>query len=168
MVVVLFQLKTYCAWNYKSELSKNIVSLIVIENQENNEIMELGRYWWWPVVLGLFHLGMNGCFGCWEQERIALLQYKASTINYTDEYNFTPWDLADKESDCCEWEGVKCNITTGRVIQLALNFTMTYSSGRERYFNASLFLPFEELQYLDLSSNSIAGWIPNEGTKFIS
>ena len=171
MVVVLFQLKTYCAWNYKSELSKTFVSLIVIENQENNEIMELGRYWWWPVVLGLFHLGMNGCFGCWEQERIALLQYKASTVGYTDESHFTPWDLADKESDCCEWERVKCNITTGRVIQLALNSTISYwsgESGGSSYFNASLFLPFEELQYLDLSENWICGWVPNEGTEFVS
>ena len=64
----------------------------------------------------LVHFGMNGCFGCWEEERIALLQYKASTINYTFEYHFTPWDSADKESDCYEWEGVKFNITTGCVI----------------------------------------------------
>ena len=153
--------------------------------------MELGRYWWWPVVLLLVHLGMNGCFGCWEQERIALLQYKAS-VNYTDDYHVTPWDSADKESDCCEWESVKCSITTGRVIQLALNSTISYWSGesgggsyfngsqfflfkimsypsRESgggwYFNGSLFLPFEDLQYLDLSWNGIHGWVPNEGTK---
>ncbi|KAK7855689.1 receptor-like protein 15 [Quercus suber] len=51
--------------------------------------MELGRYWWWPVVLVLVHFGMNGCFGCWEQERIALLQYKAST--YLDlSWNYIP------------------------------------------------------------------------------
>nr|POE85711.1 serine/threonine-protein kinase bri1-like 2 [Quercus suber] len=31
------------------------------------------------------------------------------------------------------------------------------------YFNASLFLPFQELQYLDLSWNGIRGWVPNEG-----
>nr|POE85713.1 putative inactive leucine-rich repeat receptor kinase xiao [Quercus suber] len=108
---------------------------------------------------------MNGCFGCWEQERIALLQYKAF-VNYTDDYHVTPWDSTDKESDCCEWEGVKCNITTGRVIQLALNSTISYWSGESgggSYFNASLFLPFEELQYLDLSENWIRGWVPNEG-----
>nr|POE80222.1 lrr receptor-like serine/threonine-protein kinase gso1 [Quercus suber] len=112
---------------------------------------------------------MNECFGCWEQERIALLQYKASTVNYTDEYYFTHWDSIDKESDCCEWESVKCNITTGHVIQLALNGTMSTmshwseESGGGWYFNASLFLPFEELQYLDLSDNIIPGWVPNEG-----
>ena len=117
----------------------------------------------------LVHFGMNGCFGCWEEERIALLQYKASTINYTFEYHFTPWDLADKESDCCEWEKVKCDIITGRVIKLALNNTIYWNgeSGEGWYFNASLFLPFEELQHLDLSYNYISGWVPNEGTKFI-
>ena len=133
--------------------------------------MELGRYSWWPVVLVLVHFGMNGCLGCWEKERIALLELKASTVNSINEYYFSHWDSADKESDCCEWEKVKCNITTGRVIQLTLYDTMSYSSRESEggwYFNASLFLPFEELQYLDLSENSICGWVPNEGTKFIS
>ncbi|XP_030962419.1 receptor-like protein 56 isoform X1 [Quercus lobata] len=132
--------------------------------------MELGRYWWWLVVLLLVHLGINGCFGCWEQERISLLQYKVS-VNYTDDYHVTPWDSANKESDCCEWEGVKCNITTGRVIQLALNSTISYWSGESgggSYFNASLFLSFEELQYLDLSENWICGWVPNEGFERLS
>ena len=122
----------------------------------------LRRYWWWPVVLVLVHFGMNGCFGCWEQERIALLQFEASIVNYTDESFFSHWDL------CCEWERVECDVTTGRVIQLALNNMMSYSSkgsGGDWYFNASLFLPFEELQYLDLNWNGIRGWVPNEGTK---
>ncbi|KAM3686280.1 hypothetical protein ACJW31_11G186500 [Castanea mollissima] len=108
---------------------------------------------------------MNGCFGCWEQERIALLQFKASIVNYADEYYFPHWDLGNKESDCCEWERVKCNITTSRVIQLTLNSTMFWGFQSEVgwYFNASLFFPFEELQYLNLSYNSIRGWVPNEG-----
>ena len=120
--------------------------------------MELRRFWWW-VVLVLVQFGINGCFGCWDQERIALLQLKASMINYTDHdyYNyFTSWDSADQESDCCDWERVKCNITTGRVIQLHLNVT-TY----DWYLNASLFLPFEELQCLYLVYNYIPGWVPN-------
>ena len=126
--------------------------------------MELGRFWWW-VVLVLVQFGINGCFGCWDQERTALLQLKASMINYKadsiyDDY-FPSWDSANKESDCCDWKRVKCNITTGRVIQLHLNNTIHY--WKHWYLNASLFLPFEELQYLDLSFNGIPGWIPNEG-----
>ena len=134
--------------------------------------MELGRFWWWSVVvLFLVHFGVNVFFGCWEQERIALLQYKASIINNADEYYFPSWEPSNKESDCCEWERVKCNITTGSVIELALNSMISYWSGESGggwYFNASLFLPFEELQYFDLSDNSIPRWVPNEGTKFIS
>lgn len=128
----------------------------------------LGRYWWWPVVLVLVHFGMNGCFGCWEQERIALLQFEASIVNYANEYYFSHWDSVDKESDCCKWERVKCNITNGRIIQLTLNSVISYSSGENGggwYFNASLFLPFEDLQYLELGDNYICGWVPNEGTK---
>ena len=128
----------------------------------------LGCYWWWPVVLVLVHFGMNGCFGCWEKERIALLQFEASIVNYANEYYFRQWDLGNKESDCCEWEKVMCNITTGRVIQLTLYDTMSYSSRESEggwYFNASLFLPFEDLQYLDLTENCIRGWVPNEGAK---
>ena len=131
----------------------------------------LGRYWWWPVVLILVHFSMNECFGCWEQERIALLHFEASLVNYANENYFPFWDLGNKESDCCEWEKVKCNITTGRVIQLSLNTILGTWSSKDRgrwYLNASMFLPFEELQYLALNENSIPGWIPNEGTNFIS
>ena len=124
--------------------------------------MELGRFWWW-VVLVLVQFGINGCFGCWEQERIALLQLKASMINYTSNYfyddYFQSWDSANTESDCCDWERVKCNITTGRVIQLDLHNTVYL----DWYLNASLFLPFEELQCLYLVGNDILGWLPNEG-----
>ena len=122
--------------------------------------MELRRFWWW-VVLVLVQFGINGCFGCWEQERIALLQLKASMINKESGYIpswITSWDSANKESDCCDWERVKCNITTRRVIQLHLN-VITY----DWYLNASLFLPFEELQCLYLVYNYIPGWVPNEG-----
>jgi hypothetical protein len=127
--------------------------------------MELGRFWWWVVVV-LVQFGINGCFGCWEQERTALLQLKASMINYTadhyvyDDY-FLSWDSANKESDCCDWERVKCNPTTGLVIQLHLNYTISYRE--DWYLNASLFLPFEELQCLNLFGNHIPGWVPNEG-----
>ena len=51
------------------------------------------------VVSVFFQFGINGCFGCWEQERTALLQIKASMINYTYANSFTSWDSANKESD---------------------------------------------------------------------
>ncbi|KAM3734104.1 hypothetical protein ACB098_11G189400 [Castanea mollissima] len=124
--------------------------------------MELGRFWWW-VVLILVQFGMNGCFGCWEQERAALLQLKASINSTADIDYFRTWNSStNKKSDCCDWVGVKCDNTTGRIIQLDLSWRISWS--REDWcLNASLFLPFEELQKLNLEGNQISRWVPNEG-----
>ena len=84
-------------WSISTPIN-HFASLIVIENQKKKKLMELGRFWWW-VVLVFFQFGINGCFGCWEQERTALLQIKASMINYTYANSFTSWDSANKESD---------------------------------------------------------------------
>ncbi|GAY67628.1 hypothetical protein CUMW_258070 [Citrus unshiu] len=54
--------------------------------------------------------------GCLEQERSALLQLKHF---FNDNQRLQNWaDAANDEnySDCCQWEGVECNNTTGRVI----------------------------------------------------
>ncbi|KAM3686275.1 hypothetical protein ACJW31_11G186100 [Castanea mollissima] len=106
---------------------------------------------------------MNGCFGCWEQERAALLQLKASINSTADIDYFRTWNSStNKKSDCCDWVGVKCDNTTGRVIQLDLSWMISWS--REDWcLNASLFLPFEELQRLNLEGNQISRWVPNEG-----
>ncbi|KAM3686277.1 hypothetical protein ACJW31_11G186400 [Castanea mollissima] len=100
---------------------------------------------------------MNGCFGCWEQERAALLQLKASINSTADIDYFQTWNSTNTNSDCCDWDGVKCNNTTGRIIQLGL------WSREDWCLNASLFLPFEELQDLNLEGNQISRWVPNEG-----
>ncbi|KAK7829376.1 hypothetical protein CFP56_029462 [Quercus suber] len=55
-----------------------------------------------------------------------------------DKHCFTPWDSFDKESNCCEWEGVKCNITIGCVrfyevmyiVLLATKVRITYEIGK--------------------------------------
>ena len=148
------------------ELDKNFVSLTVIENQKKKKVMELGRFWWW-VVLILVQLGMNGCFCCWEHERAALLQLKASINSTADIDFFRTWNSStNKKSDCCDWDGVKCNNTTGHIIQLELSDRIRLSS-EDWCLNASLFLPFKELQYLNLEANWISRWVPNEGM-FIS
>ncbi|XP_059635205.1 cuscuta receptor 1-like [Cornus florida] len=123
--------------------------------------MELRGLWRW-VLLVLVWIHENGCCGWWEQERIALLQLKAS-INYPNGTSLPSWkDAVGIESGCCDWEGVECNITTGHVVKLLLNLTRDYSLG-DWYFNASLFLPFKQLRILDLMDNSLVGWVANEG-----
>ncbi|XVE63629.1 hypothetical protein DITRI_Ditri07aG0035000 [Diplodiscus trichospermus] len=136
--------------------------------------------WLWMVMIALLLGGW--CDGCWEQEKAALSQLKPFFSDI--------WDEGKQSSDCCEWEWVECNISTGRVMQLFLNLTTTevlpdivynpdmyeydYYGGRyyirrgEWYLNASLFLPFKELKSLHLSGNSIAGCVYNEGFERLS
>ncbi|TXG48532.1 hypothetical protein EZV62_024407 [Acer yangbiense] len=53
------------------------------------------------------------------------------------------------------------------VIRLDLHFTRGWGLS-EGYLNASLFSAFEQLQFLDLSSNSIAGFVDNGGLDKLS
>ncbi|GAY31897.1 hypothetical protein CUMW_272690 [Citrus unshiu] len=109
--------------------------------------------------------------GCLETERTALLEIKSffisvSDIGYDDKI-LPSWVGEDDgmPSDCCDdWEGVMCNVTTRRVMQLSLNYTerLNYYDGTSAsLLNMSLFHPFEELQSLDLSGNGFAGIYEN-------
>ncbi|KAL2489563.1 receptor like protein 9 [Forsythia ovata] len=107
---------------------------------------------------------LNGkwyCLGCFEEERIALLHLKEN-INFPNGISLPSWVDNDTKAGCCHWQGVQCSNTTGRVIQLDLNDTRHLRLG-DWYFNASLFLPFQELRNLSLVRNGITGWRENEG-----
>ncbi|KAG5142857.1 hypothetical protein JHK82_018552 [Glycine max] len=84
------------------------------------------------------------CEGCWKEERDALLGLHS---RFEDPYS---WD----GPDCCQWKGVMCNSSTGRVAKLDI-------SGRlaEQYstLNYSDFVVFKDLKNLDLSVNFIPG-----------
>ncbi|KAF8393135.1 hypothetical protein HHK36_021376 [Tetracentron sinense] len=118
---------------------------------------------WVSLVL----LELHGYLGCLDEERIALLEFKAS-VNWikADHGPLLHTWFDDIASDCCTWERLKCNRTTARVIDLELNDTrQSYDADEERiwFLNMALFLPFQELQHLDLSRNSFDGWVMNEG-----
>ncbi|PPD79515.1 hypothetical protein GOBAR_DD23576 [Gossypium barbadense] len=105
--------------------------------------------------------------------------YNPITDSWVDGSMYGPI-IEEKEtsSDCCEWEYVECSSITGRVTHLFLNFTYTpppsydlvypyyRRTGNNEYWylNTSLFLPFEELQSLFLSGNSIVGFVDNQGS----
>ncbi|KAF8407173.1 hypothetical protein HHK36_006299 [Tetracentron sinense] len=130
-----------------------------------------------PSILSMVSnpsLPISEDLGCLANERMGLLEFKAS-VNWT---NFVgpllpSWVDDRANSDCCVWERVKCNRSTGRVIELSLSDTResyVYSVLDKHiwFLNVSLFLPFEELQLLDLSFNSFDGWLINEGFERLS
>ncbi|KAL5799308.1 hypothetical protein ACOSQ4_032192 [Xanthoceras sorbifolium] len=115
------------------------------------------------IVIGLV-LQMHGYKGCLEKERTALLEIKELFLNsyvYIDYVNSTFWSwVDDRVSNCCNWNQVECNTTTGRVINLSLFSILDYSPlSLHPILNFSMFQPFEELQSLDLSSNYFEGWV---------
>ncbi|GMP35509.1 hypothetical protein CsSME_00007912 [Camellia sinensis var. sinensis] len=127
--------------------------------------IEMRLVWLW-VMLVL----VSECYGCLEKERIALLQIKAS-IHNPNRNTVETWEEAWKgeaTTDCCGWEGVKCNTKTGRVIQLSLIVEhIIYWRLEDRCLNVSMFLPFEELESLDLSNNGLQGCLENNEGFFI-
>ncbi|CAA3001332.1 Hypothetical predicted protein [Olea europaea subsp. europaea] len=117
--------------------------------------MKIAKFWLWFFMV--VSLNEWSCFGCWEEERSALLQLKEN-INFPDGKSLSSWIAAD----CCLWRGVECSRWSRRVTQLNLGWTRDPKLG-DWHFNASLFLPFEDLKTLSLWSNNLVGWIENEG-----
>ena len=141
----------------------------------------------WGLIV-LVHL--HGHRGCFEEERMGLLEIKEefarSTPNATIRGHLPPsparfyilpsW-VDDYKSECCEWERVTCNSTTGHVTHLSLHNIWEFDiEGPYDYFfytfdfkdmawllNVSLFESFKELRSLDLSFNAIGGWIEHKG-----
>lgn len=118
-------------------------------------------FWFW-LYLVLVQFGYYQCFGCHEEERLALLKLKTSF--YPDE-SYAPPSWEDNDSDCCRWENVVCDKATGLVNKLFLNSSWPWDIQEVyMYLDASLFLPFKELTFLNLSSNSFSGLVDNDGT----
>jgi len=105
---------------------------------------------------------------CIEEERKALLEIKASHIKSFDSKNdhFLPtWvdygssTLGDDGGDnCCDWERISCNTTTGHVTDLSLDSLIdldVYMGDGSKLWalNVSLFLHFKDLTTLNLSAS---------------
>ncbi|KAI8570956.1 hypothetical protein RHMOL_Rhmol01G0079700 [Rhododendron molle] len=119
----------------------------------------------WIVVVVILAVE-NGCNGCWEKERIALLQLKDS-INFPNGNSLPSWE-DDDHSDCCKWEAVECNSTTRRVIKLELNNTRDWGLDGHWHLNALILLPLESLRSLNLSQNQLQSSVGNEGLGILS
>ncbi|WCJ39844.1 receptor like protein 14 [Euphorbia peplus] len=97
---------------------------------------------------------MKTCNGCFEDERVALLQLKSS-FNSSAAYF---WGITE-EDDCCKWEGVECSSSTGRLIGISL---LGSYMAMEWKMNASLFFPFQQLTSLSLHAIYISGSVHNQ------
>ncbi len=114
----------------------------------------------WPLVKSLLWallllIQIHEHRGCIGEERMGLIELKAflnSKNNYTNRLILPSW-VNETKSDCCGWEGVTCNTTTGHVIELSL-----YNLKQEPYLipggswflNLCLLQPFIELRSFNL------------------
>ncbi|CAK7338554.1 unnamed protein product [Dovyalis caffra] len=126
--------------------------------------MEIKRWSLVTVVVGMVNV-MLLVEGCLEEERIAILQIKTSF--YYPNATSSLHDSWRKYANCCNWKGVSCNATTGRVVDINLSFERLAELG-DGYLNATLFFPFQELISLSLHGNNILGCVENEGFERLS
>ncbi|KAL2331108.1 hypothetical protein Fmac_018689 [Flemingia macrophylla] len=105
--------------------------------------------YWWVLLIGVV------VKGCLEDERVALLKLK-DALNHPNGSSLSSWQ-PHGHGDCCTWERVECDNSTKRVTHLFLDYIRPYEL--QWSLDASSFLPFEDLQYLDLSGNYLAGLI---------
>lgn len=85
---------------------------------------------------------------CHDDERTALLQLKESfTLNKSAYPKVASWNCS---TNCCSWDGVKCNENTGNVVSLNLNSSCLYGFID---FGSRLFENFSHLERLNLADN---------------
>ncbi|XP_056694306.1 receptor-like protein EIX2 isoform X2 [Spinacia oleracea] len=99
--------------------------------------------------------------GCKPAERKALLDFKSS-VTFYDQFVSSSWE----GEDCCSWRRVKCNPTTGHVVELRLhgNYSMNIYTSlyiylfEARNIESSLvyLLELNHLEHLDVSINNFS------------
>ena len=97
------------------------------------------------------------CYGCWDNEREALLALNARFHTPLPR----PFSMLDG-TNCCRWPRVECNSTTRRVAKLDLSRPDCMDLN-ELHLSYTEFLVFEDLKSLNLSFNNIAYCVENEG-----
>ncbi|KAF2306153.1 hypothetical protein GH714_013554 [Hevea brasiliensis] len=107
------------------------------------------------LLLGLVILWIqiHGNKGCFETERLALLDFKefVGSNGLDVDYLLSSW-VDNSTSDCCKWERVMCNSTTGHVTELSLNNTRQYDIESISFYDDEN-IGFKRLEELDISEN---------------
>ncbi|KAK2975069.1 hypothetical protein RJ640_010042 [Escallonia rubra] len=100
----------------------------------------------------MIELQSYGSLGCLEDERAGLMKLKDAFGGPTGSSDLSSWG-GGEERDCCKWEGVVCDDATKRVSRLSLSGARDF--GNFWSLDASLFLPFQELQNLSLIDDAL-------------
>ncbi|KAJ6737781.1 PROTEIN KINASE PLANT-TYPE putative-RELATED [Salix viminalis] len=116
--------------------------------------------WVWMLLMALAFVN-DRCHCCLQEERSGLLEIKTWFSHAgAGFYELEDWDKEDL--NCCNWGyRVACDSTTNRVIELRLS---SVNHDADLYLNASLFLPFKELETLYLGSNQLVGGLKDQGS----
>ena len=124
------------------------------------------QMWVWMLLMALAFVNER-CHCCLEEERISLLEIKAWFNHAGAAGSYDQLEGWDKEHfNCCNWDRVVCDNTTNRVIELHLYSVNSdfLNAVEDLDLNASLFLPFKELEILDLRYNQLVGGLKNQGS----
>uniref|UniRef100_A0A199UBB7 Leucine-rich repeat-containing N-terminal plant-type domain-containing protein n=1 Tax=Manihot esculenta TaxID=3983 RepID=A0A199UBB7_MANES len=116
------------------------------------------------LLLGvvILWIQIHGNKGCFEEERLALLDFKAFVgSNGFDADHLLPSWIDDPTSNCCKWERVMCNSTTGHSHSF-------YRDKNSWYVNLSMFQQLKELKTLNLSYNHFDCSIDDQGCERLS
>ncbi|KAK2973695.1 hypothetical protein RJ640_003569 [Escallonia rubra] len=103
----------------------------------------------------MIELQSYGSLGCWEDERAGLMKLKDAFDGPTGSSALSSWG-GGEERDCCKWERVVCDNATKRVSRLSLSEAR--DSRNLWSLDPSLFLPFQELQNLNLGDDALIGF----------
>ncbi|CDP16274.1 unnamed protein product [Coffea canephora] len=120
------------------------------------------------IGLGCLHVGAYSNVSCFENERRGLLEFKKDLVDKSN--RLASWT----GEDCCSWEGVECNRSTGHVVKLDLHNNAVFDLDRlifgDKQNYSSIYgetclggqispslVNLQHLHYLDLSSNYFAG-----------
>ncbi|XP_028783664.1 receptor-like protein 53 [Neltuma alba] len=108
----------------------------------------------------------KGAMQCNERDHHVLLNFKHTLVDPSA--ILSTWS---DEPDCCEWAGVRCDNTSGRVIELCLpcplqSFYGDCGETRSHYLTGELHLSLldqlEFLNYLDLSNHDFRAIVQND------
>ncbi|KDP37860.1 hypothetical protein JCGZ_06012 [Jatropha curcas] len=131
----------------------------------------------WLLICLILWVQIQGNSGCFEEERLALLQFQASleSHEYGSKVPILPSWIDEPEKNCCEWERVSCNSTAAHVIHLSLDNIWNYDDIAEYNLDeniydlkVSIFQHFRELKSLNLSFNKFGGLVEKEGLERFS